>query len=288
MPHTLRAPAIPNRFKLPYKLTLRNDRRDLPQSVLAEVDAFSAKVKRNTYAAMLKSPLRKCTFHDRVMPAAFLTRFTVGMDANTNTVWAVPTFGESHERGVGQGRYVAQNRSVLDAFDKTARYKYTFRNMAKFRSDMIDYVASNLSQLAFSATTQNLKKPSLMATLEQNNGVWTSLSNDDNQDLSFALLLNSLDNDMPNHRLRTIHDVSTKLHIQCIPFYSADALWGAKVADSLKQQIIDIGELKSIPPAIAFKADRQTLRNSISLWKLAGFFRNVDDTYTSTQGSTDS
>ena len=54
-----------------------------------------------------------------IYPTAFLTRFTVGVDSSTNLTWAVPTLGERHERGLGQGRYVAQNQQALNSFEKT-------------------------------------------------------------------------------------------------------------------------------------------------------------------------
>jgi hypothetical protein len=54
-----------------------------------------------------------------IYPTAFLTRFTVGVDSSTNLTWAVPTLGERHERGPGQGRYVAQNQQALNSFEKT-------------------------------------------------------------------------------------------------------------------------------------------------------------------------
>lgn len=89
-----RSRALPKRFKLPYNLKLPEKEEKLQQLLGPQVDAFSEKVKQNPYgnchfypsfkmrhfsmlilntnhysAAMLRTPLRLCTFHNRVMPA---------------------------------------------------------------------------------------------------------------------------------------------------------------------------------------------------------------------------
>ncbi|KAH8550301.1 hypothetical protein BGW37DRAFT_498820 [Umbelopsis sp. PMI_123] len=227
---------------------------------------------------MLKAPLRKCTFHERAMPATFLSRFTIGLDSNTKLTWAVPTLGEKHERGPGQGRYVAQNEQVLNSFQKTARYKYTFRNKAVYRSDMTDLIQSKLSEIALKATRANLGRTSSIAALRYDADTWTVNGKAKADNLSFALLFKPSSAAEPKKEpVRSIQNVTDGRSLSSIPFYDVDAIWGSTVADSLKQQLDIVNIHSHSPLAIAFTLDRESLKNATGLWKLAGFFRTVDN-----------
>ncbi|CAO3661564.1 unnamed protein product [Umbelopsis ramanniana] len=264
----------PKRFKLPYNLKLSKNEDRLSESIQSRVNELSEKVQRNPYAAMLKSPLRKCTFHERALPAAFLTRFTVGVDSSTNLTWAVPTLGDRHERGLGQGRYVAQNQQALNSFEKTARYKYTFRNKAIYRSDMTNFIKSKLSDTALTITKTNLENSSII-TLRFDNNAWIVNGHVQTDNISFALLLNHLPGEKSTI-IRSFQNVTDGRSTTTIPFYDVDAIWGKSVADNLNQYSDSVNSHKEVPTAIAFTLDQKVSKNAIALWKLAGFFRSAN------------
>ncbi|KAI9285365.1 hypothetical protein BC943DRAFT_360460 [Umbelopsis sp. AD052] len=272
-----KALTIPKRFKLPYNLKLTKNENTLPESLQSRVNELSEKLQRNPYAAMLKSPLRKCTFHERAMPSAFLTRLTVGVDKSTNLTWAVPTIGERHEHGLGQGRYVAQNQLALHSFEKTARYKYTFRNKAIYRSDMTNLIKSKLSDIALANTKANLERSSSMTTLRFDNGHWIVQDQVQADSISFALLFNqSLRADTKEGTRRSFQNITDGRSLTTIPFYDVEALWSKTIANSLKESLDNVNNDNEAPVAIAFTLDQKVSRNAIALWKLAGFFRTTE------------
>jgi hypothetical protein len=231
---------------------------------------------------------------------AFLSRFAVGVDLSTNLTWAVPTVGESHERGLGQGRYVVQNQLALQNFEKTgtyfyiiislncileaygvslwiARYKYTFRNKAIYRSDMTNLIKSKLSDIALTNTKANLERSSSMTTLRFDNEAWILHDPVQADNISFALLFTqSSGADSKKGLIRSFQNVTDGRSMTTIPFYDVDAIWGRTVGDNLKQQLDNLNSDNEAPAAIAFTLDQKVSRNAIALWKLAGFFRTAE------------
>ncbi|KAG2183974.1 hypothetical protein INT44_008985 [Umbelopsis vinacea] len=252
-----KALTIPKRFKLPYNLKLTKNENTLPESLQSRVNELSEKVQRNPYA--------------------FLTRLTVGVDKSTNLTWAVPTIGERHEHGLGQGRYVAQNQLALHSFEKTARYKYTFRNKAIYRSDMTNLIKSKLSDIALANTKANLERSSSMTTLRFDNGHWIVQDHVQADSISFALLFNqSLRADTKEGTRRSFQNITDGRSLTTIPFYDVEALWSKTIADSLKESLDNVNNDNEAPVAIAFTLDQKVSRNAIALWKLAGFFRTTE------------
>ncbi|KAL1920527.1 uncharacterized protein VTP21DRAFT_904 [Calcarisporiella thermophila] len=93
---------------------------------------FERKVLSNPYVAALSSPLRHCTYHDRVFPNAFLTRFIEAYDPSSNRIWIVPDTDNSRE---GYGRWCKFRAKTIEALYKDDRYKL-INPTAYFRSDM--------------------------------------------------------------------------------------------------------------------------------------------------------
>lgn len=170
----------------------------------------------------------------------------------------------------------------------TARHKYTFRNKAIYRSDMIDYIQSNLSYTALSTTNDILNQHSLMAILNLETDTWTARISNANDTFSYALHFGPSTNDTTNDPIRSFQGISNGDTTQKIPFYNVEAMWGAAVAENLRKQFVDIDEVNDAPLAIAFKQSSDALKNSLALWKFAGFLRHVDHICIQTQTATQS
>lgn len=153
---------------------------------------------------------------------------------------------------------------------------------------MIDYIQSNLSYTALSTTNDILNQHSLMAILNLETDTWTARISNANDTFSYALLFGSSANDTTTDPIRSIQGVSNGDTTQTIPFYNVEAMWGAAVAENLRKQFVDIDEVNDAPLAIAFKQSSDALKNSLALWKFAGFLRHVDHICIQTQTATQS
>ncbi|KAG2175445.1 hypothetical protein INT43_001092 [Umbelopsis isabellina] len=273
MSRNIRGTQLAKRFKLPYDLTVSENYNIVSNETQAQITELSKKIKENPYAVSLSTPLRKCTFHERIMPEAFLTRFSTGIDQRTNTVWAVPTLDDRHERGIGQGRYVAQNREVLHAFEQTGRYKYAFRSKAHYRPDMTDYIESRLVERVRSLMQVHLQQADFV-TLHATTDVWKVQGGDsDNPSTIVFAIAFDIPADSPFRMIETIHQRNTTYNI---PIYNAEAIWGPSDSNDLKSKITDMPKASNGSSAIALSSGPENLKTSIALWKLAGYRQTVN------------
>lgn len=200
--------------------------------------------------------------------------------------------GDRHERGIGQGRYVAQNKKVLDAFEQTGmdvnigvtwfhliitfragRYKYAFRSKAHYRPDMTDYIESRLVENVRSLLQVHLQRTDFVTLHAMAEGWKVQGGGSDNPSaIAFAIAFD-IPAGSPFRTIGTIHQRNTTYNI---PIYNAEAIWPSSDSNEVRSKLTNLSKASKGRSAIAFSSGSENLKTSIALWKLAGYRQSVN------------
>ncbi|KAK9695416.1 hypothetical protein K7432_012975 [Basidiobolus ranarum] len=107
-------------------------------------------------AKMLSSSLRKCVYHEKIIPRDFLLRLTRAEVPGTSKVVMTCDVGLSGKK-MGKGKYVQARKSVVEALYKDGRYNYVAQG-AFYRADMAKHIGCLLATKSLSFLKSTLKQ----------------------------------------------------------------------------------------------------------------------------------
>ncbi|CAG8472678.1 11677_t:CDS:10 [Paraglomus brasilianum] len=106
-----------------------------------KLSVFEQDIWASPYVAAIATPLRRCIYHDRLMPRHFLIRFIRLYDDKTNRLWLLPDItGKTYrDKRHGLAFYIRSRADVVSALTQEGKYKQ-IQSDAYWRPDMIHHV----------------------------------------------------------------------------------------------------------------------------------------------------
>ncbi|KAL0145220.1 hypothetical protein V8B55DRAFT_1459633 [Mucor lusitanicus] len=238
-----------------HKKSSRENRRTPAQVrklVKQDPDGLEARLHTNPYATMLASPLRKCSFHSRILPSKLLLRFGLAWHPETNRNWAFPTLRKT----TGFGYYVNFKKEIFQVLQKGA-YQATFRGAATYRSDMVEHVQDVLFQQTFAEFSKHpIQMYDLLEPMADKH--WKSKGTAKYQCiLSFDATGTTL--------CELDHQTQEQQHVPC---YNMHHIWSPESIDRLKSQL-NIPENAQLALGVPKSID--TVQLATDLWHCRQF-----------------